>query len=99
MGGGIVTGMDTDTTPATTTGPLTDTELAMLQLERSWWQYAGAKETRVRELFGITSTIYYQRLNALIDRPEALAADPVVVRRLQRLRAARQDARKARRPM
>ena len=43
------------------------------------------------------STRYYQVLNALIDRPEALAFDPLLVRRLRRLRAARQRARSARR--
>jgi hypothetical protein len=36
-------------------------------------------------------------LNALVDRPEALAADPMLVKRLRRLRSARQKARAARR--
>jgi hypothetical protein len=34
---------------------------------------------------------------AVIDRPEALAHDPLLVKRLRRLRAARQRARSARR--
>lgn len=61
----------------------------MLDLETSWWKYAGAKEEHVREHFGVSSTRYYQELNALIERPEALAAYPMTVRRLRRLRAAR----------
>jgi hypothetical protein len=69
----------------------------MLDFERQWWKYAGAKEQAVREKFDMSSTRYYQVLNALIDRPEALAFDPLLVRRLRRLRAARQRARSARR--
>ena len=69
----------------------------MLDFERQWWKYAGAKEQAVREKFDMSSTRYYQVLNALIDRPEALAADPLLVRRLRRLRATRQRQRSARR--
>lgn len=82
------------TTPTT---PLTDDEHAMLDLERHWFKFAGAKETAVRDRFGCSSTRYYQRLSALIDRPEALAADPMLVRRLRRLRTERQRQRSARR--
>jgi hypothetical protein len=76
---------------------LTDTETAILTFERQWWKYAGAKESAVREQFDMSATRYYQVLNALIDRPEALAADPLLVRRLRRLRAHRQHQRSARR--
>ena len=72
-----------------------DTEI--LAFERQWWKYAGAKEQAVREKFDMSATRYYQVLNALIDKPEALAADPLLVRRLRRLRAARQRQRSARR--
>ncbi|MGY2064636.1 DUF3263 domain-containing protein [Blastococcus sp. SYSU DS0619] len=65
----------------------------MLGFERQWWRRAGAKETAIRDLFGTTPTRYYQALNALVDRPEAMAADPLVVRRLRRLRTARQRTR------
>lgn len=69
----------------------------ILEFERHWWKYAGAKEQAVREKFDMSSTRYYQVLNALIDRPEALEADPLLVRRLRRLRASRQRQRSARR--
>ena len=69
----------------------------ILGFERQWWKYAGAKEQAIRELFDMSATRYYQVLNALIDRPEALAADPMLVKRLRRLRSARQRARSARR--
>lgn len=84
-------------TPATATPVLTEREQAILGFERQWWKYAGAKEQAIRELFDMSATRYYQVLNSLIDRPEALAADPMLVKRLRRLRAARQRARSARR--
>jgi hypothetical protein len=98
-------GMDTSnanvapTEGAATAGlpTLSDRDREVLDFERQWWKYAGAKEQAVREKFDMSSTRYYQVLNALIDRPEALAHDPLLVRRLRRLRAARQRARSARR--
>src|SRR3954468_557369 len=59
---------------------LSDRDRDVLDFERQWWKYAGAKEQAVREKFGMSSTRYYQVLNALIDRPEALAFDPLLVR-------------------
>ena len=76
---------------------LTERDRAILEFERQWWKYAGAKESAVREKFDMSATRYYQVLNALIDRPEALEADPLLVRRLRRLRAQRQRQRSARR--
>jgi hypothetical protein len=76
----------------TATG-LSARDRAVLAFERQWWRFAGAKETAIRESFGMSATRYYQVLNALIDRPEALVADPLLVRRLRRMRAARQRQR------
>lgn len=76
---------------------LTEHEQAILDFERQWWRYPGAKETAIRERFDISPTTYYSRLNALIDRDEALAADPMNVRRLRRLRSARQRQRSSER--
>ena len=76
---------------------LTERESEILAFERQWWKYAGAKESAVRDLFDMSATRYYQVLNALIDRPEALVADPMLVKRLRRLRSTRQRARSARR--
>ena len=53
-------------------------EYDILSFERQWWKYAGAKEEAIKELFSMSATRYYQVLNALVDRPEALAADPVL---------------------
>ncbi|ATE52245.1 MULTISPECIES: DUF3263 domain-containing protein [Actinosynnema] len=78
-------------------GGLDEREREILAFERQWWKYAGAKEQAVRELFDLTPTRYYQLLNALIEKEEALAADPMLVKRLLRLRSGRRRARAARR--
>ena len=69
----------------------------ILAFERQWWKYAGAKEQAIRELFDMSPTRYYQVLNALLDKPEAMAADPLLIKRLRRLRTSRQRTRAARR--
>lgn len=74
-------------------GTLTDREREILAFERQWWKYAGAKEQAIRELFDVSATRYYQLLNSLIDRPEALEAEPMLVNRLRRIRAGRARAR------
>lgn len=76
---------------------LSDRDQQILSFERHWWRYAGAKEQAIRDQFGMSGTRYYQVLNALIDRAEALSYDPLLVKRLRRLRSSRQRARAARR--
>ena len=76
---------------------LTRREHDILGFERQWWKFAGSKEDAIKELFSMSATRYYQVLNALVDRPEALAADPMLVKRLRRQRASRQKAKAARR--
>ena len=72
---------------------LSDLEIRVLDFERSWWRYAGAKESAIKELFDLTPARYYQLLNDLIDKDAALAAAPILVKRLRRLREARTAAR------
>jgi hypothetical protein len=86
---------DQSADPSQNTG-LTDRDRQMLEFERQWWKFAGAKEDAIRTRFQLSATRYYQLLNSLIDRPEALAADPMLVKRLRRVRSARQKARTAR---
>ena len=75
---------------------LSDLEVRILDFERSWWRYAGAKESAIKELFDLSAPRYYQILNDLIDREEALLASPMLVKRLRRLREARMSTRLAR---
>lgn len=75
---------------------LSDRDQAMLEFERQWWKFAGSKEEAIRQKFDMSGTRYFQILNGLIDRPEALAADPLLVKRLRRMRSSRQKARAAR---
>jgi hypothetical protein len=82
---------------ASSEGRLSERDAEILAFERQWWKFAGAKEQAVRDKFQMSATRYYQVLNALIDKPEALAQDPLLVKRLRRLRAARQRFRSAKR--
>jgi len=83
--------------PSDAAAALSERDQRILEFERQWWKYAGAKEQAIRDLFDMSSTRYYQILNSLIDTPEALAADPMLVKRLRRMRASRQRVRSARR--
>lgn len=76
---------------------LEERDRAILDFERQWWKHQGSKESAIRESFEMGTTRYYQRLNQLIDSEQALAHDPMLVKRLRRLRSSRQRARSARR--
>lgn len=75
---------------------LSDRDRAILTFEKQWWRHAGSKEQAIRDRFQVSATRYYQMLNALLDSEAALAYEPEVVKRLRRLRAARQRARSGR---
>ena len=79
------------------TSELDDRDRRILDFERQWWKYEGSKEAAIRAEFDMGTTRYYQRLNQLIDSPTALEHDPMLVKRLRRLRSSRQKARSARR--
>jgi hypothetical protein len=74
---------------------LTELEVRILDSEKQWWRHAGAKESSIKELFNLTPPAYYQLLNNLIDRQAALLCQPMLVKRLRRLREARTEARSA----
>jgi hypothetical protein len=82
--------------PESAGSTLTDLETRILEFERNWWRFAGAKESAIKELFDLSAPRYYQLLNDLIDRADALEAAPMLVKRLRRLREARMSARTAR---
>ena len=75
---------------------LSERDVAILDFERSWWKHAGVKEQAIRERFDMSATRYYQLLNELLENPAAMAHDPILVKRLKRLRTYRQRQRVAR---
>jgi hypothetical protein len=75
---------------------LTDRDRAILAFENQWTRTTGAKEFAIRETFRMSAARYYQLLNRLIDSPEALKADPALVKRLLRLRDERTRKRSLR---
>ncbi len=75
---------------------LAQKERDILDFERSWWKHAGVKEQAIKERFEMSATRYYQMLNEILEKPAALAYDPILVKRLKRLRVYRQRQRVAR---
>ena len=72
---------------------LSERDMRLLAFERGTWRTAGAKEQAIVEVLGIPATRYYQLLNELIDNPDALRFDPVLVKRLRAQRTRRQRMR------
>lgn len=81
---------------STATG-LSDRDAQILEFEGVWYAATSSKEAEIRDRFDLSAVRYYQILNSLIDRPEALAHSPLLVKRLRRLREQRQRARSAER--
>lgn len=77
-------GRDGGTVPGM--GTLSDLERALLAIAAGPHPGDGEQERLARAELGLTATRYYQLLNELIDRPEALAVEPLLVARLRRLR-------------
>ena len=79
--------------PNNDTSELSELEVSVLEFERRWWKYGGAKDHAIRERFDMSATSYFQILNSLLDNPAALASDPMLVKRLRRIRSTRQSER------
>ena len=75
---------------------LSEQDKRILDFERSWWKHAGVKEQAIKDHFEVSATRYYQILNELLEKPAALDYDPILVKRLKRLRVYRQRQRVAR---
>ncbi len=73
--------------------PLSDRDRAILDFERTWWSEPGPKGAAIQSRFGVSPARYYQLLGDLIGSPDAAAYDPLVVRRLRKLRSDRRRAR------
>jgi hypothetical protein len=78
--------------------PLSERGKAILDFERTWWTAPGSKEAAIREQLSLSGTRYYELLHELLDDDDALAYDPLVVRRLRRQRERRRRARFEGRP-
>lgn len=74
---------------------MTPLERMILDFEKRWYQHAGNKEADIDEVFSLSPTRYYQLLAALLDEPTALEAEPVLVKRLRRIRDSRASQRRA----
>lgn len=75
---------------------LSERDRRILEFERTWWQHSGSKELAIREEFGLSPARYYQLVAGLTDSAAALTFDPMLIKRLQRVRDTRMAARSAR---
>ncbi|MFF2275308.1 DUF3263 domain-containing protein [Agromyces sp. NPDC058126] len=75
---------------------LDDRQLRVLAFEARAWQQPARKAEAIRDEFDISAARYYRILGELIDSPAALRHDPMLVKRLQRMRSARRAARSSR---
>jgi hypothetical protein len=66
---------------------------AMLEFEKSWWASDEPRESVIRARFQCSVDEYHAELSALLEQPEAMQHDPLVVRRLQRQRVRRRRER------
>lgn len=65
---------------------LSERARAMLTFEATWFTLDQDRHDAIRATFQCSPEEYTLELNQLIDQPAALAADPLVVRRLLRAR-------------
>ncbi len=72
---------------------LTERDRAILDFERTWWSMTGPKEAHIKEQFELSAARYYQILGELLESTDAYDYDPLVVRRLRRMRDRRRRAR------
>ncbi len=72
---------------------LSERDRAILDFERTWWLEPGSKEQRIRDALQLSATRYYRLIADLVDDDEAMAYDPLVVRRVRRDRERRRRAR------
>ena len=72
---------------------LSQQERDVLAFEARWWKHRGAKEQAMKDELGLSVTRYYQLLGAIVEKPEALEADPLTVNRVCRLREQQRRAR------
>lgn len=82
---------------ATMTHVLAPTDRAVLDLAARTYRHEGAREQAAHDELGMTAARFWQRVNHLCDDPGAYAAEPVLIKRLRRIRNTRQADRTVRR--
>jgi hypothetical protein len=72
---------------------LSDRDRAILEFECGWWLEGGPKEAAIRSTLGLSASRYRELLHLLLDDPEAMEFDPLLVRRLRRSREEKRRVR------
>ncbi len=76
---------------------ISEADQAVLKFAGKRWLHLGAQEQAIHDQFGWSPTRFWQRVNGLLDDPEAYLAEPQLVKRLRRIRDLRQKDRAPRR--
>lgn len=71
---------------------LTDTDRLVLEVASHLPGAPGPRERLIRERTGMRPIRYFQHLNHLLDHPHAVAAYPLLINRLRRVRDSRRTA-------
>lgn len=61
----------------------------MLTMAGATYKRQGSRESDISKLFNVSPTAFYQQLNQLLEREEALAWNPMLVNRLRAQRGSR----------
>ena len=64
---------------------LTSKERRVLDFERFWWKLPGPKDRDISKVLGLSSADYYRVLREVLNKPAALAYDPLTVKRLRKV--------------
>jgi hypothetical protein len=72
---------------------LDERSAAMLDFERDWWNNPEPRELVIRARFQCSPEEYHAELTKVLEDPAAMDHDPLVVRRLKRLRLRARRAR------
>lgn len=67
---------------------------SVLDFEKHWWKHQGNKAAQIQARLALSTARYYRLLNAAIDHPSAVEHDPMLVKRLRRLREVRKAQRR-----
>jgi hypothetical protein len=84
-----------NTPPHSVEEPLDQRLRDVLDFERESWKLEIPKERAIRERFGFSAARYHQLLGRALEMPQALEYDPMLVRRLHRVRDVRRRRRVA----
>lgn len=75
--------------------PLSDRDRQILALAAAHYRHPAKREADARDQLGLSPVAFWVAVDRILDDPAAMAAEPMIVKRLRRLREARRRLRSA----